>query len=103
MNMTQQEHSALWNNAIYKSELQREDAMDCFHSIITMVEKYFIGDDLQFASWMHVNFEILRNNFNLANLLGKIIVIQEYIENKSFLNENAFISIHETIQIICDL
>lgn len=101
--MTSQEHSDIWNNAIYKDELRREDALDCFHSIITMVEKYFVRNDLKFASWMHVNFELLRTKFDFANLLEKIIVIQEYIKDKSFLNESAFISIHETIQTICEL
>jgi hypothetical protein len=103
MDMTPEEHSDIWNNAIYRNELRREDALDCFHSIITMVEKYFVRDNIKFVSWMHVNFEILRNNFDFATLLEKIIVIQEYIKDKSFLNECAFFSIHETIQTICEL
>lgn len=103
MDMILQEHREIWNNTIIKDELIREDALDCFHSIITMIERYFIRDDIKFASWMHVNFELLRSDFDFTTLLEKIIIIQDYIKDKSFLNEDVFISIHRTIQTICEL
>jgi hypothetical protein len=103
MDMTVEECRNIWNSANYKHELLREDALDCFHSIITLVERCFVKNDIKFASWMRVNIEYLRSKFNITNLLENLIVIQEYIKEKSYMNEGAFISIHETIQTICKL
>ena len=91
------------NSCSYKDVLKREDAMDCLHSIIDLTEKYFTRNDTNFVLWMNVTFECLRQNFIYSVLLEKIIIIQEYIKNKSFMDEDAFININETIKTICDL
>jgi hypothetical protein len=87
----------------YKEVLKREDAMDCLYSIIDLTEKHFTKNDTNFVLWMNVTFECLRQNFIYSVLLEKIIIIQEYIKNKSFMDEDAFININETIKTICDL
>jgi hypothetical protein len=87
----------------YKDILKREDAMDCLYSIIDLTEKHFTGNDSNFVLWMNISFECLRQNFIYSVLLEKTIIIQDYIKNKSFMNEDAFINIIETIKTICEL
>lgn len=101
--MTVEEYNVLLKMTQFKYTLFREDALDYFHSIISLLEEHFIQNDKVFKAWLDISFETLKNNFRTHILLKKINVIQEYIKEKSFLCEEAFVSIQEMIIEICNL
>lgn len=98
-----QHNQELFHASLRNYELKREDAMDCFHSIIDLVEKHFTKNDKNFVIWLNVSFEQLKKMFDYALLLEKIIIVQDYINTKEYLNNCAFTAIHKLIETICDL
>lgn len=82
-------------------EMKREDAMDCFHSIIDLVKKHFAKNDSYFVVWLNVCYEFLKKKFDYAELLKKIIIVQDYIDPN--INPDAFNSINNLINTIYEL
>lgn len=82
-------------------EMKREDAMDCFHSIIDLVKKHFAKDDSYFVVWLNVCYEVLKKRFDYEMLLRKITFIKDIINHE--MNPGAFNNIDNLINTIYEL
>lgn len=101
--MVESQHQEIWEKTLQYEESKREDAMDCFHSIIVLVEKYFATNDNGFVVWLNVCFEQLKKKFNYESLLKKTIVVHDYVTVNKYMNIDAYISINKLIETICEL
>lgn len=101
MIMTNQQHPEAFDKSMRDYEIKREDAMDCFHSIIDLVKKHFAKNDSYFVVWLNVCFEFLKKKFDYAELLKKIIIVQDYIDPEK--DYDAFNNINNLINTIYDL